>query len=160
MKCILADSGCLEKLQLLYAQAREFMRKSGNPNQWGQTYPSADQILEDITQKRLYIIENEEKELCAAFVFFVGEEPSYSCIEGAWRSLGRYAVLHRVASSGKYSGMFDEIVRFCKRLHPYLRVDTHRKNIAMQKALQRNGFQFCGLIYLQDGSERLAYVRV
>lgn len=38
-----------------------------------------------------------------------------------------------------------------------IRVDTHRDNISMQKMLLKNGFKYCGIIYLKDGSERLAY---
>ena len=38
-----------------------------------------------------------------------------------------------------------------------LRIDTHRDNVVMQHMLDKNGFQYCGIIYLEDGSERLGY---
>ena len=30
----------LEQIMALYEQARDFMRQSGNPNQWGNAYPA------------------------------------------------------------------------------------------------------------------------
>ena len=38
-----------------------------------------------------------------------------------------------------------------------LKIDTHRDNVVMQNMLKKNGFQSCGIIHVQDGSERLAY---
>ena len=36
-------------------------------------------------------------------------------------------------------------------------LDTHRDNIPMQKVLARNDFTYCGIIYLENGDERLAF---
>jgi len=41
-----------------------------------------------------------------------------------------------------------------------LKIDTHRDNVIMQRALEKSGFTYCGIIYLKDGSERLAYQKV
>lgn len=39
----------LARLMELYARAREFMAKNGNPNQWGPTnWPPKDLICDDI----------------------------------------------------------------------------------------------------------------
>ena len=38
-----------------------------------------------------------------------------------------------------------------------IRVDTHRDNLPMQRMLQKNGFIYCGIIYLADGKERFAF---
>ena len=42
-------------------------------------------------------------------------------------------------------------------MHPNLRADTHRINLPMQGCLAKNCFHQCGIIYLADGGERLAY---
>ena len=34
-----------------------------------------------------------------------------------------------------------------------IRIDTHRQNASMQRMLEKNGFAYCGIIYLQDGAE-------
>ena len=37
------------------------------------------------------------------------------------------------------------------------KIDTHRDNKVMQNLLKKNGFSYCGIICLNDCSERLAY---
>ena len=41
-----------------------------------------------------------------------------------------------------------------------IRIDTHKDNKIMQGLLARHGFSYCGIIYLKNGSPRLAYQRV
>ena len=38
-----------------------------------------------------------------------------------------------------------------------IRIDTHRDNKIMQHNLLKYGFTYCGIIYLANGDERLAY---
>ena len=44
----------LEQIMALYEQARDFMRQSGNPNQWGNAYPSREMISADIAAGKSY----------------------------------------------------------------------------------------------------------
>ena len=39
----------------IYARAREFMAKNGNPTQWGDNYPSPELLEEDIDTNRLFV---------------------------------------------------------------------------------------------------------
>ena len=41
-----------------------------------------------------------------------------------------------------------------------LRIDTHRGNVVMRKMLEKNDFCYCGIIYLENGDERVAYERI
>ena len=43
----------ITRLNEIYAAAREFMRATGNPNQWKNTNPTEEQILEDIEKKQM-----------------------------------------------------------------------------------------------------------
>ena len=36
-------------------------------------------------------------------------------------------------------------------------IDTHRDNVIMRHVIDRYGFTYCGIIYLLNGDERLAY---
>ena len=38
-----------------------------------------------------------------------------------------------------------------------IRVDTHRDNAPMRRVIEENRFTCCGIIYLADGSPRLAF---
>ncbi|MBE7092006.1 MAG: N-acetyltransferase [Clostridiales bacterium] len=138
----------------VYKTARAFMKITGNPTQWGNNYPNKEILEEDIFLKRLYVFE-EENEIVGAFVYFVGDEPTYEIIDGAWRDNSSYGVIHRVANSGKIKGLVKKIVDFTNNEH--LRIDTHEDNKVMQHVLQKIGFYRCGIIKLEDGQDRIAY---
>ena len=53
--------------------------------------------------------------------------------------------------------MAAECIRFAYERCGNLRIDTHEKNIPMQRCLAKNGFARCGIIYLEDGDPRIAY---
>ena len=53
----------------------------------------------------------------------------------------------------------DLCLEWCSSHCPNLRVDTHRDNKVLQNILLKNGFTYCGIIYVKNGTERLAYQR-
>ena len=146
----------MDALLALYAGARRFMAEHGNPNQWWGGYPTRAMLEDDLAQKQLYVCE-EEGRIFAAFVLAMGEDPTYAVIEGAWKNDLPYGTLHRIASSGERRGMTDEIVRWAFGQTGNLRGDTHELNQAMQMAFERNGFERCGIIHVDDGTPRIAY---
>ena len=142
---------------LLYDKAREFMRGSGNLEQWSSGHPNAEDIIKDIADASSYVC-TEGDEIIGIFFFKVGNDHTYNKIyEGEWKNDEEYAVIHRVAVKYNGRGLADKIYAHCYSLHPNLRIDTHRDNIPMQRSLSKNGFEYCGIIYIDDGSERLAY---
>ena len=144
----------------IYSSARAFMRKAGNPNQWNGVYPNANNILEDIESGGSYVCE-DDGEIVAVFYFCVGNDPTYDKIYGgAWKQDGEYAVIHRIAVKYHGRGIADFIYSHCFNVHPNLRIDTHRDNAPMRRSLSKNGFEYCGIIYLANGDERLAFQRV
>jgi RimJ/RimL family protein N-acetyltransferase len=54
-------------------------------------------------------------------------------------------------------GVFKDILKYCFERCNNIRIDTHRQNSIMRNALSKYGFEYCGIIYLLDGAERLAY---
>ena len=62
-----------------------------------------------------------------------------------------------MASDGTVRGRQEAALRSAKIRYGHLRIDTHKDNIPMQKALEKNGFGRCGMIYTDDGSQRIAY---
>lgn len=144
----------------IYEGARQFMKETGNPNQWKNTDPSKEELLEDIELERLFVVK-EDGIIEGAFMFSTRPDPTYATIYGGeWLNNGSYGVLHRVASSGKIPKFTDRIFEWAAQFVPNLRIDTHQDNKVMQNAVTRNGFKYCGIIYLLNGEERLAYQKV
>ena len=88
----------------------------------------------------------------------IGEDPTYLKIEqGNWISDEPYGVVHRVASDGTVHGVLGRIMDYCKGQMPHLRIDTHEENKVMQHVIEKCGFVRCGIIYVSDGTPRIAY---
>ena len=108
----------------------------------------------------LYLIRDDEN-IYGAFAFIVGEDSTYKKIEqGEWLSDAEYGTIHRVASDGRIHGVMGMIVQFCSERIAHLRIDTHADNKIMQHLILKNGFKRCGIIYISDGSPRIAYERI
>lgn len=150
----------LPALESLYAAARGRMKAAGNYDQWKDSYPPRTLIEEDIARGRLYLVK-EDDALLGAFVFFVGTEENYSAIDGMWMTENRaYGIIHRVASSGTRRGFLHTVVDYCAQFADDLRIDTHRDNAPMRGALTAIGFRPCGVVIVDDGTERIAFERV
>lgn len=141
----------------VYEIARKFMADNGNASQWGNTFPPADLLEEDIKNKQLYVYINEEQ-IHGVFAFILGDDPTYSHIEnGSWISDTGYGTIHRVASDGAIKGILSKCLDYCKRQSSHLRIDTHENNEIMKHLIQKNGFVKCGTIYAENGSPRIAF---
>ena len=149
----------MDALMALFANARRFMAENGNPNQWWGGYPTRDMLESDIAKEQLYVCE-EEGHIYAAFVMAAGEDPTYQVIEGAWKNDLPYVTLHRIASTGERRGMMDLIAKWAFSRHPNVRGDTHELNLPMRSAFERNGFEYCGTIWVDDGTPRMAFHKV
>ena len=68
--------------------------------------------------------------------------------------------IHRMAASGKRKGVSEACLNWCFEHFENIRVDTHRDNKVMQHILAKYGFQRCGIIYVKNGTERIAYQRI
>ncbi len=145
----------------LYASARNFMRQTGNMTQWTGGYPSEEVVCRDIAKKSLCLCE-EDGLLLGVFYFAKEEDPTYGMIyDGAWQNDRPYAVIHRIAVSeaARGKGVAGFIFDACFERYPNLKIDTHKDNLPMQRALEKNGFVRCGIIHLFNGEERIAFQR-
>ena len=151
----------IDALTRIYSAARQYMTETGNPAQWGGSYPSEELILTDIERERSYVGVTEDGEIHMTFVFQIGEDATYRIIEnGSWMSDEPYGVIHRLASDGRVKGAFAECLAFCEKRADNIRVDTHENNATMRYLLSKNGFSLRGIIYTDRGTPRIAYQRI
>lgn len=147
----------IPRLQQIFAIARRFMAATGNPNQWADTYPSLQQLQEDISGGYSYVCIQDGRTV-ATFVLRDGDDPTYHLIyNGEWKNANPYATIHRIASSGEVRGIFALVMNYALQHYSTIRIDTHRDNRVMQNAILKAGFSYCGIIHCWNGDERLAY---
>lgn len=140
----------------IYASAREFMRRSGNPNQWRTNRPAPETIARDIRTGISYAVMSGQR-VCGVFTFSIGEDPTYRSIDGEWLNSEPYGAIHRIASDGTVRGVFSECLKFCLSKIGNIKIDTHRDNAVMRRRLSDSGFKFCGVIITDDGTPRMAF---
>ena len=156
----LATLDDMPRIMELIACGRQKMRVVGNVEQWTDGNPRQETIAQDIDDENSYIVEDNGVPV-ATFAFIEGPDATYEQIyQGEWIDLlGEYYVIHRIASAPNTCGILKFVLDYCFRRTTNIRIDTHRQNVIMRTALPRYGFKYCGIIYLADGAERLAYQR-
>jgi hypothetical protein len=145
----------------VFTAAKEIMVADGNMRQWVNGYPSLKVVQSDMEKNGGYVIEDNGK-IVAYFAFLPSPEPTYSKIyEGKWLDNKQpYHVIHRIASFPEVHGIFQFIMEFCFAQEHNIRIDTHRDNHIMQHNILKHGFQYCGIILLANGDERMAYQKI
>ena len=151
----------IDAMLAVFAYARQQMAADGNPTQWGDGYPSHQQLVEDIQRGVSYVVERDG-EVCATFVFIIGEDPTYQIIDdGGWVDDEQpYGTIHRIASNGQLRGVFTTVLDWCTVHCSNIRIDTHRDNHRMIHLIEKAGFSRCGIIYTRGGSPRVAYQKL
>ena len=154
-----ATQGDFAEIVKVYARAREYMKETGNPTQWKNTYPTEEIILADIEKEYLHILRDEEG-IQGVFAFLPAGDPVYNRIDGAWLNDLPYAAIHRVASAGKRKGILAQCIEYCSKRSGNLKIDTHQDNKIMQNGLKKLGFLPCGTVILPNGESRIAFQRM
>ncbi len=159
-----ATTDDIERQMEIFAYAREFMAKTGNPNQWGRTnWPPKELILQDISDGKSYVCEHEGR-IVGTFFYDYGiqPEPTYAVIEnGNWIGRNEYGVVHRIAGDGSIKGIGSFCINWAFEQCKHLRMDTHEDNKVMQNLLRKLGFIRCGLIHLdKDNDPRIAFEKM
>ena len=151
-------------------------------DQWQNGYPNREVIENDVKNEISYVLESIEKnenelesenlkKILGTIVLSPKKEIPYSKIEGKWITTDDYIVIHRLAvdSEIKNKGIATKILEFSekeciKNKILSIKTDTHENNEPMKKFLEKNGFSYCGVIYLDRepdiGEKRIAYEKI
>ena len=154
-----ATTNDLPQILPIYATARQYMRDHGNMVQWDGIDAPEPKLACDIELGQLYVL--EEEGIHAVFAFIIGDDPLYERIDdGAWRSDRPYGTIHRLGSDGNEKNVLGKVMDWAMTQIDHLRADTHASNSTVQRALERSGFTRQGIIYVEDGTPRIAYEKM
>ena len=159
----------IKEIMPIFDEARGTIAALGI-DQWQNGYPSEEVIFADIEKDQSYLCELDGK-VRGTFAMLENGEPTYDKIyDGHWQTgddSRDYIAIHRVAISvsSRGSGLSGKIIGYAAEFakekgRKSLRIDTHRGNVVMRRMLEKNGFVYCGIIYLESGDERVAYEKI
>lgn len=156
----------VEDIMEIIKQAQSYLKSKGI-NQWQNNYPNYETIKNDINNGESYVLIENNNIIATIAVSFEGESTYSKIYNGDWLTNDRYAVIHRVAVDNSYKGLgiSSKIIKYVELLCldkkvSSIKVDTHEQNMSMQKLLEKNSFVYCGKIYLEDGSSRIAFEKI
>lgn len=155
-------NGIMEVIQ----GAKKFLR-SMEVDQWQGEEPNRQMILKDIEDGDSYLVKDGSKVVASFYFGLKGEETYEKIYEGNWIYQGQYITIHRMAVHPSYGGkgigqmIFNYIEDYGRKNKiGSIRIDTHRDNKPMQGLIKKFNYNYCGIIYLLDGDERLAYEKL
>ena len=152
-----AEKADKDRIMQIYSSARRRMAEGGNPDQWGNVTPAETLVDEDLEARRNYVVCSGE-DICGVFALFSEPDPTYAYIEGpGWLSDRPYLTIHRIARDDSSRGVFNAVLEYVGGFGKDIRIDTHRDNAPMLHILRSKGFKECGIIYLANGSPRIAF---
>lgn len=166
MKFRIAKNEDIQEIMDIIKKAQIYLKNQG-VNQWQNNYPNKDAIQTDIDKKDLYLLVEDKDILGIVALSFEGEDTYEKIYEGQWITHDKYAVIHRMAvdmdkkRNGLGNAILEEVEKICiSKNIKSIKIDTHRDNKSMRGLLEKNGFIYCGIIYLKDGNERIAFEKV
>lgn len=147
-------------------QAQAYFKEKGI-NQWQNNYPNLESIGMDIKNNNGYVLLKDNKVIGTTVFILDGEKTYENIYEGEWLSSNQYGTIHRIAVDSQYKGLGTASI-IIKNLEEMclsnginsIRVDTHEENLSMKRLLKKNGFKYCGIIYLEDKSRRMAFEKI
>ncbi|WEV40160.1 GNAT family N-acetyltransferase [Lactobacillus sp. ESL0684] len=145
--------------------AKQLLKEDGSP-QWQDGRPNQAMFEQDIALKRAYVLVVKQK-IAGVAVLQTTPDSSYAKITGKWHNnQSPYATIHRIAIDSEFRGQhlgqtFISNLLSCAIALGFsnFRIDTHALNKRMQALIESMGYQYCGIVQVdqtEDGA-RYAY---
>ena len=147
----LAEEKDLDQMMEIIRETVKEMHKNDN-FQWDSEYPNREVFLNDIKNKSLYVV--VEDDIVGGFAVFNFEYPdSYSALP--WKSKNKDYVIHRLAVdvNQRKNGIAKLLMEFGEKLAleenmVYIKTDTNSKNIKARKFFENMGYEYIGKMHL------------
>lgn len=157
-----AELSDLSNIREIINDAKAYLKES-EVTQWQGEYPTDELLISDINLGNSYIVEDKGMVIGTSVISFDGES-TYDEIDGCWLSEGKFVVIHRLAvrKNSKNKNVASSLLKFAENLAKQngvysIKIDTHKDNNTMKNLMKKNEFVYCGVIKLEDYSERIAF---
>lgn len=153
-KAVSTDIDTVDSLAIF---ARSLMLKRNNP-QWSGGYPKRKQLIKDIENGHLFVACDEYDNPVAMMAVVPAPDENYATVD-FWNTSEDFVGIHRVASKrhGGAKALFDYVLNNTEK---DIRIDTHAKNLDMQRFILDMGFKYVGkhnFGFFPDNNEAFCY---
>ena len=142
----------LDQIVEIIELSKKYLKET-KVDQWQDGYPAKEDLRRDIESGNSYVLTNKDEIVATTVISLDGESTYNSIFNGEWITNEEYIVMHRVAVHNKYKGkgIFKELIKEAESLALNndifsIKIDTHRDNVSMQRAVVKNNFKRCGII--------------
>ena len=146
----------IDQVLKIYDMARTFQRDSLNLLQWRDGYPSRNQLQEDIARGGSYVMV-DNNDIVGTFYLQDGPDQTYIALKDAWENIDEIVTIHRMAVKYSGRGVGKNMMAWIIDHHNHVMIDTHDQNIAMKSLVNSFGFEYIGIVQVEDGSNRNTY---
>lgn len=153
----------IESILEVISHAKEYMKRN-NSTQWNENYPNKETIINDIEKNIGYVLIVENL-IRGYIVVDFSDDEIYKNIKGKWKTFGNYASIHRCAIHKELRGQGygSELFKFAEKLAlskniRSVRIDTAPENETMKHLFNKNGYEYCGIVFI-DG-EKIVYEKL
>ncbi len=159
----------IDEVMEIIGDAKALLKRSST--QWQNGYPDEKTMLNDINNGQLFGAYIDSK-LVGVEALVSGLNIDYDYIEGAWLKEHDELdlVIHRLAVKDGYHNLKigDNLLKYAEVYAKEnnlksIKIDTHEKNIIVQKLCEKNSYTLCGIIYVKrekHDPKRLAYEKL
>lgn len=150
-------------LMRIIRAAQERLKQLG-VDQWQNNYPNETTLESDFKNQTGFTAQNGTEIIGYCSLSFQPDKDYLLITDGNWESDEPYGVIHRLAvkAETRRAGIASALMDFAgqtarARGVKYLRADTHADNLPMRRFLDKHGFTYRGIVYLDGVRKRLAF---
>lgn len=155
----------LDSILNVMTDARNTLQSQDIPQWRNNMGPNETSLTKDIELDEGYVLIENQNVMGYGTITAAPQEAYNIITEGSWLESKSYASIHRFAihSDIKQKGMgfffLGHLISFANALgFDDIRIDTHPKNVRMQKVIEKVGFEYRGRVVLNlENGERKAY---
>lgn len=154
----------LDKIYKIIEKAKDSLKNDG-VDQWQKGSPDRGLLARQISRNRAYVYEKDDQVIAYAYLS-EDYEPTYASVRNMMKgensiTVHTFCIDSDFGKQGIATKFFNEIIDFARdENRDAIEIDTHEDNFRMRGLIEKMGFSYMGIIYVNDNGipmPRVAY---
>lgn len=154
----------LDKIYKIVEKAKESLKNDG-VDQWQKGSPDRELLARQISRNRAYVYEKDGQVIAYAYLS-EDYEPTYASVRNMMKgensiTVHTFCIDSDFGKQGIATKFFGQIIDFARNeKRDAIEIDTHEDNFRMRGLIEKMGFSYMGIIYVNDNGipmPRVAY---